>query len=70
MFRFNHHHQGAYYSSFGKAQIARSLTMVINRLDAELNAIPYLLALLGAHHFQMGFNSAFKGLKTVRHKVV
>ena len=51
MFRFNHHHQGAYYSSFGKAQIARSLTMVINRLDAELNAIPYLLALLGAHHF-------------------
>jgi len=39
MFRFNHHYQGAccfsftkvnVYSNFGKAQIARSLMMVIN----------------------------------------
>ena len=51
MFRFNHHHHGAYYLSFGKAQIARSLTMVINRLNTELNTNSYLPGLLGAHHF-------------------
>jgi hypothetical protein len=29
MFRFNRHHQGAYYLSFAKAQIMRSLMVVI-----------------------------------------
>jgi hypothetical protein len=58
MFRFNHHYQGAYYlsccfsnSNFSKAQIARSLTMMmINPLNAELNTICHFLALLGVRH--------------------
>ena len=29
MFRFNHHHQGAYYLSFTKPKIIRSLMLVI-----------------------------------------
>jgi len=37
-------------SNFSKAQIARSLMMVINLLNAKLNPICHLLALLGAHH--------------------
>jgi hypothetical protein len=48
MFWCNHHHQGAHYLSLLKLHL---LKQSITPLNAELNPICHLLALLGAHPF-------------------